>query len=168
MAERVLVVQFERKHLLALSRVFEDRGDVVLTASSLKETGNLVQRYKPELILLDIQTLGDNWARAIPQMQRGATNSRILLTSNGVGHPFRRQSRDFRQWGVIRPPFTDSKIEKALLFSSNGHSAPAGEGEAERAAGEVLSLPIYPELLPAQIERVAEALAAAVREVFRG
>lgn len=137
MAERILVVQLERKHLLALSRVFEDRGDVVLTASSLKETGNLVQRYKPELILLDIQMLGENWARAIPQMQRGAPDSRILLTSNGVGHPFRRQSRDFRQWGVIRPPFTDSKIEKALLFSSNGHSATAGEGEADRSPRKI-------------------------------
>ncbi len=36
--------------------------------------------------------------------------------------------------------------------------------EAERAAGEVLSLPIYPELTAAQIERVADTLAAALRE----
>ncbi len=36
--------------------------------------------------------------------------------------------------------------------------------ESERAANEVLSLPIYPELLPAQIERVAEALTAALRK----
>ena len=162
MAERVLVVQLERKHLLALSRVFEDRGDVVLTASSLKETGNLVQRYKPELILLDIQTLGDNWARAIPQMQRGAPNSRILLTSNGVGHPFRRQSRDFRQWGVIRPPFTDSKIEKALLFSSNGHSAPAGEGEAERAPGKIRFPIRYKITFPYIALALALAMAAAI------
>jgi dTDP-4-amino-4,6-dideoxygalactose transaminase len=34
---------------------------------------------------------------------------------------------------------------------------------AERAAEEVLSLPVYPELTAAQIHRVAEALAAAVR-----
>ncbi|MGH9790908.1 MAG: DegT/DnrJ/EryC1/StrS family aminotransferase [Candidatus Acidiferrales bacterium] len=34
---------------------------------------------------------------------------------------------------------------------------------AERAANEVLSLPVYPELTVAQIERVAEALAAAVK-----
>ena len=35
--------------------------------------------------------------------------------------------------------------------------------EAERAADEVLSLPVYPELTSAQIERVAETLAAALR-----
>src|SRR3972149_200004 len=131
MAERVLVVQLERKHLLALSRVFEDRGNVVLTASSLKETGNLVQRYKPDLILLDVQMLGENWARAVPPMQRGAPNSRILLTSNGNRSPLRRQTKEFKQWGVIRPPFTDSKIEKALLSSSNGHGG--GEGQTEVA-----------------------------------
>lgn len=45
----------------------------------------------------------------------------------------------------------------------------AGEfPESERAANEVLSLPMYPELLPAQIERVAESLVAALREEFSG
>lgn len=34
---------------------------------------------------------------------------------------------------------------------------------AERAAEEALSLPVYPELTPAQVERVAHALAAAVK-----
>lgn len=38
--------------------------------------------------------------------------------------------------------------------------------EAERAANEALSLPVYPEMTAGQIERVAEALAAAAREVF--
>ena len=54
MTKRILVVQPERKHLLALAELFEDRGDVVITASSLKEAGNVVKRYKPDLILLDI------------------------------------------------------------------------------------------------------------------
>ncbi len=37
--------------------------------------------------------------------------------------------------------------------------------EAERAAEEVLSLPIYPELTEAQMERVSDALAAALRDL---
>src|SRR3970040_376552 len=131
MAERVLVVQLERKHLLALSRVFEDRGDVVLTASSLKETGNIVQRYKPDLILLDLQMLGENWARAIPPMQRGAPNSRILLTSNGSASRLQRRSKDFKEWGVISPPFSDAKIEKALQFSKNGVGSEIDDTEQE-------------------------------------
>lgn len=137
MAQRVLVVQLERKHLLALSRVFEDRGDVVLTASSLKDTGNIVQRYKPDLILLDVQMLGENWARAVPQMQRGAPNSRLLLTSNGTAARLRRRSKDFKEWGVINPPFSDAKIEKALDFSKNGVESETGEPEAEPAPSKI-------------------------------
>jgi dTDP-4-amino-4,6-dideoxygalactose transaminase len=48
-----------------------------------------------------------------------------------------------------------------------GALAPAGHGPgdfpvAERAAGEILSLPLYPGITPAQQERVAEALATSV------
>jgi len=162
MAERVLVVQLERKHLLALSRVFEDRGDVVLEASSLKETGNIVRRYKPDLILLDVQMLGENWARAIPQMQRGAPNSRILLTSNGNRSPLRRQSKEFKQWGVIRPPFSDSKIEKALLSSSNGNSAAEGQIDAEPVRGKIRFPIRYKITFPYIALALALAMAAAI------
>jgi len=162
MAERVLVVQLERKHLLALSRVFEDRGDVVLEASSLKETGNIVQRYKPDLILLDVQMLGANWARAIPQMQRGAPNSRILLTSNGNRSPLRRQSKEFKQWGVIRPPFSDSKIERALLSSSNGNSAAEGQIDAEPVRGKIRFPIRYKITFPYIALALALAMAAAI------
>ncbi|MGH2621154.1 MAG: HD domain-containing phosphohydrolase [Anaerolineales bacterium] len=162
MAERVLVVQLERKHLLALSRVFEDRGDVVLTASSLKETGNLVQRYKPDLILLDVQMLGENWARAVPPMQRGAPNSRILLTSNGNHGPLRRPSKEFKQWGVIRPPFTDSKIDKALLSSSNGHGGGEGQLDAEPAPGKIRFPIRYKITFPYIALALALAMAAAI------
>ena len=162
MAERVLVVQLERKHLLALSRVFEDRGDVVLTASSLKETGNLVRRYKPDLILLDVQMLGENWARAVPPMQRGAPHSRILLTSNGRRSPLRRQTKEFKQWGVIRPPFTDSKIEKALLSSSNGHGGGEGQTEAEPAPGKIRFPIRYKITFPYIALALALAMAAAI------
>jgi len=137
MAQRVLVVQLERKHLLALSRVFEDRGDVVLTASSLKDTGNMVQRYKPDLIFLDVKMLGENWARAVPQMQHGAPNSRILLTSNGSADRLHRRSKDFKEWGVINPPFSDAKIEKALDFSKNGIESETGKTEEEPAPSKI-------------------------------
>jgi dTDP-4-amino-4,6-dideoxygalactose transaminase len=41
---------------------------------------------------------------------------------------------------------------------------PAGVPEAERAAGEVLALPIYPQLDEAQVVRVVEAVAAFYRD----
>ncbi len=95
MTKRILVVQPERKHLLTLAELFEDRGDVVITAASLKEAGNVVQRYKPDLILLDIHLLGENWHTAIPTMEKAAPNSRLLLTGNGTGAGLFRRSREY-------------------------------------------------------------------------
>jgi dTDP-4-amino-4,6-dideoxygalactose transaminase len=69
--------------------------------------------------------------------------------------------------GIASTVYYPIPLHLQPMFASLGYKA--GEfPEAERAAGEVLSLPIFPELLPAQIERVAGALAAAAREVFRG
>lgn len=48
------------------------------------------------------------------------------------------------------------------VYSSLGYK-PGDLPESERAAGEVLSLPIYPELTEDQLARVAEALAEALR-----
>ncbi|MGM1061220.1 DegT/DnrJ/EryC1/StrS family aminotransferase [Saccharothrix sp. Mg75] len=47
-------------------------------------------------------------------------------------------------------------------FENLGH-APGDFPVAEAAAGEILSLPLFPEITPAQQERVVEALAEAVR-----
>ncbi len=108
MTKRSLVVQSERKHLLALAELFENRGDVVITAASLKEAGNVVKRYKPDLILLDIHLMGDNWHTAIPTMEQAAPESRLLLTGNGAGARMFRRSREYKDWGVVSPPFNTS------------------------------------------------------------
>ncbi len=49
------------------------------------------------------------------------------------------------------------------MYASLGHK-PGDFPAAERAAREVLSLPMYPELRPEQVSRVAEAVADAVAE----
>ena len=132
MTKRILVVQPERKHLLALAELFENRGDVVITADSLKEAGNVVKRYKPDLILLDIHLLGENWHTAIPTMERAARDSRLLLTGNGTGMGLLRRSREYRDWGVVSPPFNNSKIEKAIQYERNGATQDGGMAAPRR------------------------------------
>ena len=85
----------------------------------------------------------------------GSGSARDLMQQKLAGH------------GIASTIYYPVPLHLQPMFASLGHKK--GEFlEAERAAGEVLSLPIYPELLPAQIERVAQALATAAREVFRG
>ncbi len=120
MSQRILVVQPERKHQLTLAQLFEDRGDVVITAVSLKEVGTIVNRYKPDKIVLDVQMLGENWDRAIPVMERAAPESQFVLTSNGDSSGVFKRNKQFKDWGVITPPFSNAKIERALTFERNG------------------------------------------------
>ncbi len=65
--------------------------------------------------------------------------------------------------GIASTVYYPIPLHQQPMFAALGYRA--GEfPESERASNEVLSLPIYPELFPAQIERVTEALAAALRE----
>ncbi|MBI3484078.1 MAG: DegT/DnrJ/EryC1/StrS family aminotransferase [Acidobacteria bacterium] len=69
--------------------------------------------------------------------------------------------------GIATTVYYPIPLHLQPMFAGLGYKA-GDFPEAERAASEVLSLPMYPELLPAQIERVAQALAAVVREEFGG
>jgi len=77
----------------------------------------------------------------------------------------------------VQQALTDAGIGTGLHYPAPIHLMPAfadlGQGPgsfpvAERTAGEILSLPMYPGLSPAQQERVAAALASAVAETGSG
>lgn len=114
MADRVLIAQLNPQQLQSLAEYFESRGDLVWTASSLRDVGKVVKRYHPELILLDVGFFGENWQKAVPDFQTNANGARVLFTGNGYRKwPFGPRSH-FTQLGVLRPPFNERKLEKAL------------------------------------------------------
>jgi dTDP-4-amino-4,6-dideoxygalactose transaminase len=63
--------------------------------------------------------------------------------------------------GIASTVYYPVPLHLQPMYSSLGHKAGAFP-VAEQAAREVLSLPVYPELSPEQIERVAAAVTAAV------
>ncbi len=65
--------------------------------------------------------------------------------------------------GIASAVYYPAPLHLQPLYAELGYER-GSLPEAERAAGEVLSLPIYPELTAAQIERVADTLAAALRQ----
>jgi UDP-N-acetyl-3-dehydro-alpha-D-glucosamine 3-aminotranferase len=80
----------------------------------------------------------------------------------GSGPQRDRVQKNLAAQGIASTIYYPVPLHLQPMFAGLGYKS--GEfPHAERAAGEVLSLPVYPELSSAQIERVAKALAAAAR-----
>ncbi len=90
----------------------------------------------------------------------------------GAEHVYHQYTVRLPRRDPVKQFLAERGISSAVYYPVPLHLQPlfAGLGykrgdlpEAERAAEEVLSLPMYPELTSVQIERVAEAIAAALR-----
>jgi dTDP-4-amino-4,6-dideoxygalactose transaminase len=109
----------------------------------------------------------------VPRVVDGATHVyhqytiRIPTRNSGVGAqpaaPVRDRVQKFlADRGTASTVYYPVPLHLQPMFSLLGYK-PGSLPVAERAAEEVLSLPIYPELTPAQIERIAAAVAEAVK-----
>ncbi len=73
-----------------------------------------------------------------------------------------RVQRTLAARGIATAVYYPVPLHLQPLYAALGHKR-GDLPEAERASGEVLSLPMYPELRPDQIARVAEAVAAVLK-----
>ena len=141
MARKILLVQLDQKNLEQLADYFHEQGDLVWTASSLKEAGTVVRRERPDLIFMDIGIFGDGWQDAVPQFSNGSSGATVLFTANGGGKRLLGGNRAERKLGILRPPFTEEKIETAVQHRQNGASADESQADDLRAARKA-SFPI--------------------------
>ena len=94
------------------------------------------------------------------------------LVPEGYGHVFHQYTIRVEERDKLQRILMEKKIGSSVyypvplhlqpLYASLGHR-PGDLPHAEHAAQEVLSLPMYPELRPAEVERVAEAVTEFVR-----
>jgi dTDP-4-amino-4,6-dideoxygalactose transaminase len=94
------------------------------------------------------------------------------LVPEDYEHVFHQYTIRVEERDKLQRVLTEKKIGSSVyypvplhlqpLYASLGHK-PGDFPHAEHAAQEVLSLPMYPELRPAQLERVAEAVTEFVR-----
>src|SRR6266576_5097797 len=116
-----------------------------------------------------------NWQRA--RQSHAAEYNRLIsqipgvmppLAPEGFEHVYHQYTVRIEQRDALQKFLSERKIASAVyypyplhlqpLYSALGHKA-GDFPHAERAAQEVLSLPMYPELRKEQIERVVEAVA---------
>ena len=120
------------------------------------------------------------WTEA--RIAHAARYSRLLASSGAVLPATMSWARHVFHAYTIRTPRRDevrarllaAGIHTGIHYPTPVHLQPAWSGlgyrrgdfpAAERAAAEVLSLPMYPELEPAQVEAVAAELSAALAPV---
>ena len=106
----------------------------------------------------------DKLLRAVP----GLTLPRVAPGSTHVYHQYtirvadrERVQKHLAAQGIASTVYYPVPLHLQPVFANLGYQ-PGSMPRAERAALEVLSLPMYPELTPQQIERVAAAVAEAV------
>jgi dTDP-4-amino-4,6-dideoxygalactose transaminase len=93
------------------------------------------------------------------------------LVPEGYDHVFHQYTIRVEERDKLHQLLTEKKIGSSVyypvplhlqpLYATLGHQ-PGDFPHAEHAAQEVLSLPMYPELRPAQLSRVAETISAFV------
>jgi dTDP-4-amino-4,6-dideoxygalactose transaminase len=111
------------------------------------------------------ELLGSIVGVTTPGVMAGCEHVYHQYTIRIAGGPARRDAvqRALAVRGVASTVYYPVPLHLQPMFQSLGY-AKGSRPEAERAAAEVLSLPVYPELTDEQIEHVARALREAMRE----
>jgi dTDP-4-amino-4,6-dideoxygalactose transaminase len=106
----------------------------------------------------------DGLLRAVPRL----TLPRVAPGRSHIYHQYtvraaerERVQKHLAREGIASTVYYPVPLHLQPMFAPLGYQ-PGSMPQAERAALEVLSLPMYPELTPQQIERVAAAVAAAI------
>jgi dTDP-4-amino-4,6-dideoxygalactose transaminase len=146
-----------------------DRSEIVGFNSRLDELQAAVLRLKLERL--------DAWnsrRRAIAQRYRTllGDNAKVTLPADAAGHAFHLYVVRVRARDRVRARLRDEGIATGVHYPLPIHQQPAlrdrfaGQRfpEGERACQEILSLPIFPQLSDAEVDRVAETLDEVLRE----
>lgn len=112
---------------------------------------------------------GEIAARYEAALAPAAAKGQIALPRRSAGHVFHQYTvRIPRRRDTVRAELEAEGIGSEVYYPRGAHRQPALAGravapmpEADRAASEVLSLPMFPELSDAEVDRAAGALAAA-------
>jgi dTDP-4-amino-4,6-dideoxygalactose transaminase len=160
--------------LAARLRTLRNHGQTAKYVSSEAGWNSRLDEIQAAILRVKLRHLAE-WQRA--RQAHAAEYSKILLGVPGIApplvpenyeHVFHQYTIRVEQRDALHQALSAKNIGSAVyypvplhlqpLYASVGHK-PGDFPHAEHAAKEVISLPMYPELRPEQITRVAEAVA---------
>ena len=172
-----MIVTNSAEHAARL-RILRNHGQTEKYVSSEPGWNSRLDEIQAAILRVKLRRLAD-WQRA--RQAHAAEFTRHFSQIPGImppqvpegyEHVFHQYTIRVEERDALQRVLTEKKIGSAVyypvplhlqpLYASLGHKA-GDFPHAERAAQEVLSLPIYPELRPAQLTRVAEAVTEFVR-----
>jgi dTDP-4-amino-4,6-dideoxygalactose transaminase len=156
-------------------RILRNHGQASRYSSVEPGWNSRLDEIQAAILRVKLRYLGD-WERA--RRTHAAHYSKLLAsvsevktpkTPEGYEHVFHQYTIRVPRRNELQKCLSDRMIGNAVyypvplhlqpIYASLGHG-PGSFPEAERAANEVVSLPMFPELQAEQIERVAKAIAA--------
>ena len=155
-------------------RTLRNHGQAAKYLSSEPGWNSRLDELQAAILRVKLRHLS-NWQRA--RQSHAAEYSRLLtqipgvmppIVPDGYEHVYHQYTIRIERRDALQKFLSERKIGSTIyypyplhlqpLYASLGHK-PGDFAHSERAAQEVLSLPMYPELLKEQIARVAEAVA---------
>lgn len=158
---RVLLIQPEDLAASTLARLFKERGDQTWHASSCTSAFDLVEKVKPDLMVLDLHFPGKEWLTLLKQVQLQYPDIKIIVSNK---YPdLQREMLAGEQGNVIflRQPFSTRWVEQAVNRAFD-RTAPQERGEFTRPILPRVRVPVRIKItLPYLVLALLFALGAA-------
>jgi adenylate cyclase len=133
---RVLLVQTQDQSAQFLSRFFEERGDIVASVLDLGKAATFVSEFKPDLMVLDLHFLGNEWITFLRLVRIEFPDLKIIITNK---YPDLEREMRAREQGVrvfVRYPYTQFWLNRGLRTLN----LPVGPGRLSTAK-RVIEMP---------------------------
>jgi CheY-like chemotaxis protein len=111
---RVVILQSSPKDAQQLAGFLVRRHDQAWQATRPGEALQLVQRHKPNILIVDLHLSGTDWLDLLRQVRSNHPTTRVIVTNK---YPDLRREILAREQGVqvfLRQPFTRQWVERAL------------------------------------------------------
>ena len=117
---RVLILQSVLKDAAILAGFFTKRHDQVWQTTRAAEAFALLQRHKPDLVIIDLHLSGSGWLDLLRHLQQDCPATGVIVTNK---YPDLQREVLAKDQGVLvflRQPFTRPWIERALTRLAEG------------------------------------------------
>jgi class 3 adenylate cyclase/ActR/RegA family two-component response regulator len=139
---RVVIVQSVAKDAQTLAGFFNKRRDLLWQVTQPAEALTLIQRHRPDLVIVDLHLTGTEWLNLLRQLRQDFPATRVIVTNK---YPDLNREILAKEQGVhvfLRQPFSRQWVERAMARLGDDSARDEGHLPVVRAtAGYAKGLP---------------------------